>query len=570
MTLAPLAAALLLAAAPSPAGKAKGRGRGARPGRRAPIAALQPAAAAPLSLRPVAVRPLDGAASVRTVTAQRAYLDAGSRDGLAPGQVLALSRRGSPAGSCTVEEVTERNATCAGPGIRPGDTVPVNPRAAGSLPAQLPPRPTREEQARRLAAVRAAAYAPIESKGAMAPEPVEAARRVEVGLSHVTWAAVESGPIHEERVQAAIRGAEVLGGARLNLDLTAVYRPGATSSDRFLPGRETLVWLREASIGWGEMQGRYRLAAGRVLPWLLPGGPTFDGVQLGWRPIPGGEVGVFGGAVPDPMTTEPGLGRATAGAYWAWEAVSGKSLFRQEARVAWLRLEGGETRLEAEATAQAWLARRLDLSARARFGFGSYAAPGSLEAAWIDASWHEPGAFSVAGGFRYSESRLPDVAVASLLPGRTRHAWGAITWERLSWLQVRATGGLARDVASGQERSWLGPELVAPRLLGSLGGLALGYAEELGSLPGRSAWLQADLAPARSLRLLARASWLMDARPAPLAAEHAFGLLVSGASDLSAWLRLRLSLLARYGLPLSEAAGDNWGASALVSLEAGW
>lgn len=568
MTLAPLAAALLLAAAPPAAGKAKGKGRAARPGRRAPISALQPAAAAPLPLRPVAVRPLDGVGSVRTVTAQRAYLDAGSRDGLAPGQVLALSRQGSPAGSCTVEEVTERNATCAGPGVRPGDTVSVNPRAAGSLPARLPPRPTREEQARRLAAVQAAVFAPIESKGKMAPEPVEPARRVEAGLSHVTWAAVESSPIHEERVQALIRGVEVLGGARLYLDLTAVYRPGAPSSERFLPGRDPLVWLREASLGWGETQGRFRLAAGRVLPWQVPGGPTFDGLQLGWRPIPGGEVGVFGGGVPDPMTTEPSVDRATAGAYWAWEAISGKSLFRQEARFAWVRLESGDTRLEVEATAQAWMARRLDLSARARFGFGSYTAPGNLDAASIDASWHQPGTLSVAGGFRYSESRLPDVAAPSLFPGRTRHAWGAVTWEELSWLQVRATGGHARDVASGQGRSWLGPELVAPGLLGSLGGLALGYAEELGTLPGRSAWLQADLAPARSLRLLARASWLVDARPAPLPAEHVFGLLVSGASDLSAWLRLRLSLLARYGLPLSEAAGENWGASALVSLEA--
>ncbi len=564
-TLVPIAAALAVAATP----RAQAKARPARPGARAPasFAGLQPQPGAPLSVARVAVRPLDGTGTVRSVTTQRAYLDAGARDGLAAGEVLSLSRRGRPAGSCTVEAVTERNATCLGAGLRPGDAFTANPQAAGSLPARLPPRPSREEQLTRLAAVRAVAFVPLQHKGKAAPAPIEPPRRAAVGLAHFSWSAVESAARQQERVYAAVRGAEAFAGARLDLDLTGVYRPDA-ARESFSPGKETLVWLREASLAWGDPQSRFRLAAGRVLPWAVPGGPTFDGLQAGWHPYPGGEVGLFGGAVPNAVTTEPGLDRATAGAYWSWEAVAGKSLFRQEARLAWLRLAGGETRMEAEATAQTWVARELDVSAQARFGFGDYAAPGKLDSARIDLGWQRPGLFSIAGGFRYDESRVPDVVLPALLSGRTRHAWGAATFEGLAWLRARLAAAFSRDLVTREERTWAGPELVAPRLFGSLGGLAAGYAEELGSQTGRSAWLQGDLAPFARARLLARASWFLDHRPSPLPAEQIFGVLLSGALDVSPWLRIRLSALGRYALPMNESSPGDWGGSGFVSLEA--
>ena len=55
-------------------------------------------------------------------TARRLYLDAGAREGLAPGQVLHLE-----SGTCRVEEVSARYATCVGNG-RPGDTFALPPR----------------------------------------------------------------------------------------------------------------------------------------------------------------------------------------------------------------------------------------------------------------------------------------------------------------------------------------------------------------------------------------------------------------------------------------------------------
>jgi len=563
-----LAAALLLAAVPALAAgvkakRAKGRARGG-----AAIADVQPGAAQPIPVRPTGVRPLDEQGTVRNATRLRAYLDAGSREGLAVGQVLQLGRKGQPVGQCTVETVTERNATCVGPGVRAGDTFPVNPRAAGALPAQLPARPGPDEQARRLQAVQATTTAPLEHKGKQPAEVAERQRRVEVGLSHFTFATSGFSADQVERVYAVARDVEVLRNTRLNLDVTGVYRTATQETERFQTGTKPLVWVREASLAWSDPRGPWRLAAGRVLPWTLPGGPIFDGVQAGWRAAGVGELGLFGGAVPDAMTTAPGLDRATAGGYWAWELAGPKSLVRNEARVAWVRLPGGKSRIEGELTAQAWLVRQLDLSAQARFATGDYAAPNKLEALRLDLGWHRPGVFSVAGGYRHDESRIPDEAAPALHPGRTRHCWGNVSWDRMGWLRVRLTGGYTHDLISRIDRTFAGPELAMPRLFGARGGLALGYAEELGHQAGRNAWLQGDVALGLRSRLMARASWFMDARPSPLSADQTAGLALSGLVDLAPWLRLRLSALGRYAIQLGEGSDARWGGSSVLALEA--
>lgn len=566
MTLAALTAALLLAAAPSGAkGKAK---RSRSPGA---ITDVQPRAGAPLPVRPVAVRPFDQTGVVRTATRQRAYLDAGSKEGLAVGQTLQLSRKGQPVAQCTVEVVAERNATCIGPGIRPGDTFPVNPRATGAAPVALPAKPEIDEQARRLTAVQSLAFVPIESKAKPSVEVAERTRRYAAGLSHFSYFSSETGGVSLEQVYATVRDAEAFRGALLNLDIAAVARSAPSSSERLEEGKRALVWVREASLAWAQPQSPWRLAAGRVLPWVIPGGPTFDGVQAGWR-RGAGELGLFGGGVGNPMTTAPGFDRATAGGYWTWEGASegpaGKYLFRNAARLAYVKLPGGKNRVEAETTAQAWLGRAVDVSAQARFGTGDYAAPGKLDAARLDLGFYRPGTYSLAGGFRYDENRIPDDAALSVMPGRTRHAWGSATWEKLGWLQIRAAGGFAHDVGASQTRSWVGPELAAPRLFGRWGGMAVGYAEEISYLAGRSAWIQGDLALLARTRLLARASWFMDSRPSPLVAMQSAGLLLSSSSDLTPWLRLRLSALGRFGFAADEGSKSDSGGSVFANLEA--
>jgi hypothetical protein len=557
-------------AAKAPAGKARGAKAGGREGGgRAgggSLADLQPQASGPFAVRPVQVRPLDREGVVRSVLRGRAYLDAGSREGLAPGAVLELLRRGQAAATCKVEAVTERNAVCAGSGIRPGDTFAVNPRAAGSLPAELPPRPSAEELSRRLAAVQHAGFALVDFKSNRVVEAPERLRRSEVSFSHYAFISDGSG-IHQERVDARVYGAETWRGSRLDLDLTAVGESQPSSTARFEPGRRAHLWVRQASLSWEAPASPWRLTAGRVLPWLVPGGATFDGAQAGWRPRSGAEVGVFGGAVPDAMTTAPGTDRATGGAYWSVEGLWGPALLRNEGRVAWVRLPDSKSRVEAETTGSAWIGGHLDVVGGVRFGSGDYASPGKLDAARVDASWFQRGWFTVYGGYHYDESRIPDVAAPALYPGRTRQATGGVSWDRMGWLVIRATGGTSRDVASQQSRSWVGPELSAPRILGRFGGASAGYAEELGTWRGRSAWLQGDLSVLPRTSLVARASWLMDERPSPLSADHNVGLSLGLTSDIRPWLRLRLSGMGRYEIPVGESTSSAWGSAAFASFE---
>ena len=57
------------------------------------------------------------AGSVRYVTEGRLYLDAGSRDGLAEGQIVQLLRGGRPSGTCKIQHVSTRTrpASAAAP-----------------------------------------------------------------------------------------------------------------------------------------------------------------------------------------------------------------------------------------------------------------------------------------------------------------------------------------------------------------------------------------------------------------------------------------------------------------------
>lgn len=589
MTLA-LLAALLLAAPPAEAqaparkGKAaraakKTSGKAAKGARREPsreaaagrvsIADLQPAPTGPVAVRPVAVRPLDREGVVRNVLKGRAYLDAGTREGLAAGQTIELRRRGQSAASCKVEAVTERNAICSGSGIRPGDTFAVNPKAAGSLPAELPSPVPPEEQARRLATLQRVGYALVDFKSNRVVELPDRLRRNEVSISHFSFLS-DSGNIHQERVDARAYSTEAWRGSRLDVDLTAVGESQPSSTERYEPGRRAHLWVREASLSWDAPGSPWRLAAGRVLPWLLPGGPTFDGAQAGWRPRRGAEVGFFGGAVPDALTTAPGSDRATGGAYWSVEGLVGPALLRSDGRLAWLRLPGSKSRIEAEATGQAWIAKRLDVSGQVRFGSGDYEAPKKLDSAHVDVSWVQPFWITAYASYRYDESRVDDVVAPSLYPGRTRQALGGLSYDRLGWLLIRANGGYSRDLSTFQDRGWAGPELAMPRLLGRWGGMSLGYAEELGTWPGRSAWVQGNLALGKSTRLDARASWLMDERPAPLSADHSVGLSLALLSDIRPWLRLRLSALGRYAIPVneSESLSGAWGSSVFAAVEA--
>ncbi|HEX4621493.1 MAG TPA: hypothetical protein VH208_07995, partial [Myxococcaceae bacterium] len=80
------------------------------------------AAAAPKRPRPASGPVVKVPGQVRYVTSERAYLNKGAADGLAPGMELTVSRGRTNIGNCRIENLAEHSAGCAGGGFRPGDT----------------------------------------------------------------------------------------------------------------------------------------------------------------------------------------------------------------------------------------------------------------------------------------------------------------------------------------------------------------------------------------------------------------------------------------------------------------
>lgn len=524
------------------------------------LAAAQ--ARAPLPFTPIAARSATAAGGrVVEVVRDRAYLDAGAQDGLAKGQRITLRRAGRPAASCLVEEVADRVATCAGEGLRAGDAFDVSPPPATAPPAAAPPPLGAEEAARRRAAIDAAALGKVTA----APLPRRAPAR---GLELATGvAAFVGGSVtrHEERVLAAFRGAPVGRGLRLDADLSARLRSAGADASRLRTGDAWLLELRELALSPLERGGELAWTAGRFIPWGAPGAGRIDGAQAALRR---GvlECGAFAGGVPDPVTTEPTVRRATAGVFVG--AGQGRpGLFaREEARVAWVRSPELSDRLEAEGRAAVALARTLDLSGRARLGVGGDArATGALDEARLDLVARLPGELSLSGGVRYVGLELPalDPAAPVVLPGPSRRGDVALSWAARSWLGLRLQAGGVKDVESGLSRAFAGPEISA-WLFRRRVGLFAGYLEETGWLSGRTLWVGGSSSLFRAVRFQVRGTLTMDEREAPLPAELGAGGTGGVEWDLSPWLALRFSALVR----TSISTGRDLGGRGFVELAA--
>jgi hypothetical protein len=568
--------ALLLAAAFAAAAAREARAEAAAPPApqrpRAPArpfpALAQPAPAAPLPVKPVRLHAHPpGTGTVLSVTARRAYLDAGARDGLAVGRELRLERKGRPAGRCSVEAVADRGATCAGQDLRAGDTFALAAPTAPASPEVTPPAAplASAEVSRRRAALEAA---PVVQVDYVAPPHAESLRgppRMEASLTHLSWFSSGGSGHSQDRLDVRAYGAEVGAGFRLFLDASGVYRATA-SSERFRPGDSAYLEVRELQLATREPDRPYTVAVGRVVPWAAPGATPFDGAQVGVRGR-AGELGLFGGAVPDLVTTSPTTSRATAGAYGALQHADDVTLVRGEARLAMVRSPELGTRLEAEALGQGGLWRTVDLSGQARFGFGGdRTAPASLDAARVDLSARLSEPFWLTGSFRYVGLFIPDAAAPALFPGPARHADLTASWDATRRITLRAIAGLARDLGSGLDRKYLGPELALPRLFGRYGSASAGWLEEWGWAAGRSVWVQGEGDALPGTRLLLRASLYMDSRPAPASDLTTLGLVASATSDLTRWLRFRLSALGRLGV-VSGAGDTPGGISFLAGLD---
>jgi hypothetical protein len=541
----PLVLAALCAAGPA---------AGASPlPRRGTARAAAPEASQPASAEPV--RHGTDVGAVVHVTAARAYLDAGAAHGLAQGQALRLLRGGAFAATCEVETVAPRHATCRpGGAARRGDLFRVAPPAPPAPPKPLARLVAAEELDRRAAELAGQPHLKVEARAAAAAPPsAPSAGRVEAAFAHASWWSSGVKAWQEERVDAAIRGAEVWRGVTLHADLRAVRWTARPDDARDRSGGASRLYVWEAALAQRGGGRAWTAAAGRVLPWSVPGATVLDGVQLGLAPSgERGEVGIFGGFVPDPATLSPTTDRSTAGAYASVDLGGGALVARGDARAAVTASPELGTRFEGDLRSVLLLGRRVNAEGNLRLGIGGeHQAQHGVDLAQVDLAGRPLPHLAVSGLFRYAGLSVPDAAAPAIWPGHERR-WDASAGYELGPALVSAAGGWGRDLDGGLERWWVGPEVAFARLFGARGGLTLGYAEERGWIEGRTAWAQAALRASSRLRVSGRLSWTEDLRDGATA-DHALGVLLGITADLGRWVSLRASLHGRAGAQSSGA-----------------
>lgn len=506
-----------------------------------------------------------GAGSVRYVTAGRAYLDVGAAEGLSPGAELTLRRGGAEIGRCRVDELALHHATCRGAAARSGDVFAYAPSPEPPAPRLLEAPPAAEELARLRAAVLAAPLPLVEYRAPPGEErraAPAARRRVDVALTHGSFLATTAGASAVEGVDVALRAVELGAGLLVDLEARAEHWP-RRATRRFRPEDDTRlhVWQAQLTAPLGRA---VTLAAGRILPRDVPGATVFDGASATARLGPA-ELGLFGGAVPEPDTLAPTTSRAAGGAFWSVERrpYAGAAL-RHEGRLAAVRSPELGTRVEATLAGRAYL-RSVDASLEGQLGFGGVEAPGRLDAARAEVAFRPARGLSFRASLRHAGLEWPQPFEPPAFPGRTRAADLFAGWDVAPALRLALVGGLARDLASDLDRRWIGPELALPRLLGGRGGLTVGYAEEDGWLDGRTAFAQLVARPLDGLRLVARGSW---AHEAGLGTDRdEVGVFASAVVRLSRRLELRLSGLGRASVSGGEGGGGTpMGGTLLVTV----
>jgi hypothetical protein len=483
----------------------------------------------------------------------RAYLDCGGRQGLVAGATLSLQRQGNAVGTCRVEWVDENHATCVGEDVRRGDTFR-SPPASARQPQNDRPRLSAQEIDRRRSALAQVPFLKVEAK----PAAGLPGRRpkAEVTAGHQLWASFATPRgFHQERLDLTLSTPPFWGGLRFLGNGTVLWWSDRPATARYLPGTATQIWIRQAELTT-HGSSSLELSAGRLWPWHAPGLVALDGAQLGWassdRKL---AAGIFGGALPDPVSLSPD-GRWIAGAYYSAEHGEPKSTLRlrHNARIDVRRIDGApliEAQLEVDAQLGAW--------AETSFGVLGVHSGGAiaLQSSHVDFSARPSATLTLAGSLRQTSSDPELLKVdPEAFDQRARHAELSARWAATPSLSLGMIGGTALEATTDLQRGYVGPEVALPRAFGRHGGLAVGYQQDFGWSQGRLGYVQLTGRAFSRLQLVGRISYLDSYYPAQPWLMRELGGFVSVRAQLTEFLIVRGSLLVRGGVGGNSASSE--------------
>jgi hypothetical protein len=511
------------------------------------------------------------------VTDKRAYLDRGSLDGLGPGQTLQLYRGGRAAGTCAVDTIAEREATCAGGRARVGDTFkapggkrPRAPRPPSELPALVDETTLRT----RAAAVAESRYDQVDFTGKPA---FRAHTSVLASPSFEVWPD-PAGGYSVERIDGAIHGVPLGStGARFDAAFSAMRWQVPVALARFRPGQPSQFYLWESEISRRGADGPTVFAVGRLWPWHTPGLTVLDGLQLGRqneaRTIEGG---VYAGLVPTAVGLLPSADTWAGGIYGSLVQLgdphSAFHLAREEARVGAWSAPGVGLVAEGEALAQVWVGPvTIGGGGHARVAAQS-GARAVVDRVYVDMGVRPSLAFAAGLHARYIGPLLmPDAPLVGETPpvAGSAHAVLDARWDPLGWLALALFAGADADRDTGRRLAHGAAEIRLPRLFSAAGGLWLGAEVEEGWLRGRAAYVQLVGYLADRVQLLARAtaSATQFETPTESPNAHELGGYVRIEGTITRTLRLRvwssalLPLLVQGETPAEARPGLVLGAS---------
>jgi hypothetical protein len=515
------------------------------------------------------------------LTAHTAYLGQGSAEGMAVGMTVPLRRNRQVVASCQIASVAEHYASCpAQPAMRVGDTfAPPAPPAPPAAPAKpLPPLLGKEETAKASAALTSSTFEPVafnESGGV--GEIFNRRLRGELDVGVGVFSA-NTQPDHNFtvlEVNAAVRGAELGGGFRASIDVTALQYLQRPPTYRFPETSLSQVFVRQLELSFRTPSSPLAFAVGRIWPFLAPGVGVLDGAQVGWHNGSNTlESGLLGGTTPDAVTTAPAWNYPLVGAYLSTTQTSrdSNSWFQGSAVVTGRELAGIGWHYALEGLGLWSLGKSFDASAQVRLGAGVLQAPSYVEFASLDLNFRPSEHSRLAGTVRYLNDTLAQfVQPAALGPTNSSLRANAVASYDFDAVSAMVLGVFDRDIITTLWRAMAGEELTFPRLLGQAGSVTLGGDQSWGWYSGWDAYLQATLFPEKTFQLILRGGYFVSVTQVTSTspAENGINATLEARLWAARWLSLQATLYSQLALaPLTAGLPMPFGLNAIASATA--